>query len=194
MARKNALPTWYPAECHRDNWQWQVSQWIDALSYRSQLVIMQAQGLLTEEHLEAVIHGCSPKVQPRTVSIPVEIDQPDNLLFKQFSEALAEARQQSDSSLATNICQRISTPPSKFKLLNLMDSLGKLHQLRVLDWIDLALWSRLTGVTFEATYLGDIFWCDEDIDRRYRLVTRTRPLACQLIAKSVIYRLLQVNR
>ena len=75
-----------------------------------------------------------------------------------------------------------------------MDSLGKLHQLRVLDWIDLALWSRLTGVTFEATYLGDIFWCDEDIDRRYRLVTRTRPLACQLIAKSVIYRLLQVNR
>ncbi|QLQ32092.1 MAG: hypothetical protein HZT40_11385 [Candidatus Thiothrix singaporensis] len=35
--------------------------------------------------------------------------------------------------------------------------MGKLHWLRVLDWIDLTLWSKLSGVTLEAQYLGDIF-------------------------------------
>jgi hypothetical protein len=48
--------------------------------------------------------------------------------------------------------------------------------------------------SLETQYLGDIFWPNEEIDRRYRLVTSTRPMACQLVSQSVIYTLSQVGR
>ncbi|MDD5392645.1 MAG: hypothetical protein PHE17_06460 [Thiothrix sp.] len=194
MVKRNLLPDWYPARCHRENLYWDVPQWIRALSHRSQLVRAETEGCLAKEDLEAaIIWGQHPVMPPVTFSLSIETGQPDALLFRYFAEALEAARKRPYSPAGSGICQNITLQKSKFKLLSLMDGLGKLHHLRVLDWIDLSLWSRLSGITLETTYLGDIFWSDEEIDRRYRLATSTRPLACQLVSQSVIYSLSRVG-
>ncbi|MDD5394746.1 MAG: hypothetical protein PHE17_17150 [Thiothrix sp.] len=187
MMKRNSLPSWYPAKCHSENLHWGVSQWIGALSHRSQLVRAEAEGTLVEEYLEAVMRGYCPVIPAATVLFPIEVGQPDTLLFRRFSEALEAARKQPYSLAGSGICQNVAHQKSKFKLLSFMVGLGRLHRLRVLDWIDLSLWSRLSDVSLDAGYLGDIFWPDEEIDRRYRLATGTRPLACQLLGQSVIY-------
>lgn len=146
-------------------------------------------------YLDAVIQGNAeiPDFQSVKMQFPVNVREPDEVLLRRFMVELDKVRKQPYSPEGSGICQGIAKQKSKFKLLGLMEGLGKLHWLRVLDWIDLTLWSKLSGVTLEAQYLGDIFWPDEDIDRRYRLSTRTRPLACQLMGQSVIYSLLRVN-
>jgi hypothetical protein len=194
MVKRNLLPDWYPANCHRESQYWDVSQWIAALSHRSELVRSESEGCLVKEDLEAaIIWGRHPARLPVTFSLSIEAEQPDFVLLQYFMHELEAARKRPYSIAGSGICQNITPHKSKFKLLSLMDVLGKLHHLRVLDWIDLSLWSRLSGITLETTYLGDIFWSDEEIDRRYRLATRTRPLACQLVSQSVIYCLSQMR-
>lgn len=194
MAKRNSLPSWYPAACHAENIHWSVPQWIEALSHRSQLVRAEAADELELEQLEAVILGAtSPPPYPTIIPFHVDIGQPDGVLLQWFLSELEAARKQPYSPIGSGICEKISGRKSKPKLLNLIEGFGKLHRLRVLDWVDLMLWSRLTRVTLEAQYLGDIFWPDEEIDRRYRLATSTRPTACQLVSQSVIYSLSQVG-
>ncbi len=195
MVKRNSLPAWYPAECHSNNKYWTVPQWIEGLAHRSQLVRAEMEGRLDAAHLEAAILGSGKGVipPPATVLFSIDVGQPDTVLLRNFRIELESARKQAYSPFGCSICQQIARQKSKFKLLGLMDGLGTLHRLRVLDWIDVSLWSRIAGVTLEATYLGDVFWPNEDVDRRYRLVTRTRPLACQLISQSVIYSISRVG-
>lgn len=188
MVRRNLLPLWYPAACHRDNIQWGVVQWVDALSVRGRLVRAEIDGKLDVGHLEAVVTGSIgflPAPATRMV-LSVDVSQPNTVLLRNFLSELEAVREQSYPPVGSGICQNVAHHRGKFKLFSFMDGLNRLHRLRVLDWIDLSLWSRLSGVSLEAGYLGDIFWPDEEIDRRYRLVTGTRPLACQLLNKSVI--------
>ena len=194
MAKRNSLPSWYPAACHAENIHWSLPQWIEALSHRSQLVRTEAAGELELEQLEAVIRGsATPTPYPTVIPFHVDIGQPDAVLLQWFVTELKAARKQPYSPIGCGICEKINRRKSKPKLLNLIESFGKLHRFRVLDWVDLMLWSRLAHVTLEAQYLGDIFWPDEEIDRRYRLATSTRPIACQLVSQSVIYTLSRVG-
>ncbi len=67
MAKRNSLPSWYPAACHTENIHWSVPQWIEALSHRSQLVRAEAAGELELEQLEAVIRGSATPTPYPTV-------------------------------------------------------------------------------------------------------------------------------
>lgn len=171
-----------------------MPQWVMALSQRSRLVKAEAEGKLELAHLEAVVHGnCGLLPIPAiiTITFRAEIGQPDALLLQRFLAELEAARKQPFSPVGSGICQGVSE--RKIKLLGLVDSLGRLHRLHVLDWIDLMLWARLTGTTLEGAYLGKLFWPDEEINRRYRLVASTRPTACQLVSQSAIYALSRVG-
>ena len=194
MVRRNLLPTWYPAACHSDNIHWDVHQWVEALSIRSRLVRAEIDGALDAEDLEAVITGITdfPSAPLTTIVLSVDVQQPNAVLLRHFLSELEAIRERAYPQLGAGICQNVTQQKRKFKLLGFMEGLSRLHRLRVLDWIDLLLWARLSGISLEAGYLADIFWPNEEIDRRYRLVTRTRPLACQLLDQSVIYRLLMV--
>lgn len=193
--KRNSLPSWYPAACHSDNLHWTVHQWLDELSNRSYLIRAESEGSLDVEYLSNLIQGNAeiPDLQSVRIQLPIDVREPDGVLFQRFKQELDKARKQPYSPDGSGICQQIAKQKSKFKLLGLMEGLGKLHRLKVLDWIDLSLWSKLSGVRLEAQFLGDVFWPDEDVDRRYRLVTRTRPLACQLMGQSVIYNLMQMK-
>lgn len=193
--KRNSLPSWYPAACHTENLNWTVQRWLDELAYRSYLIRAESEGRLDMEYLNAVIQGDAeiPNFQMVKMQLPIDVSEPDTVLLQRFMAELDKLRKQPFSPEGSGICQQIAKQKSKFKLLGLMEGLGKLHQLKVLDWIDLSLWSKLSGVRLEAQFLGDIFWPYEDVDRRYRLSTRTRPLACQLMGQSVIFSLLQVK-
>lgn len=193
--KRNSLPSWYPAACHTENLNWTVQKWLDELACRSYLIRAESEGRLEMEYLDAMIQGDAeiPNFQMVKMQLPIDVSEPDTVLLQRFMAELDKLRKQPFSPEGSGICQKIAKQKSKFKLLGLMEGLGKLHQLKVLDWIDLSLWSKLSGVRLEAQYLGDIFWPYEDVDRRYRLSTRTRPLACQLMGQSVIFSLLKVR-
>jgi hypothetical protein len=194
MMKRNLLPDWYPATCHIDNIEWNVSQWVDALTIRSRLVKAEIDGELDIMGLEAIIvRNDNPPLPQVTMTFPIDVRQSNAMLLRQFITELDVIRKQTYLSSDSGVCLKIKHKKSKFKLLSFMEGLDKLHRLRVLDWIDLALWSRLSKISLDAGYLGDIFWPNEEIDRRYRLVTKTRPLACQLLNQSVIYNLSMVR-
>lgn len=194
VRKRNLLPNWYPATCHTDNMNWDVYQWVDALSARGRLVRAQIDGKLDIINLEAsIIENTDPPLLQTTITLPIDVRQSDASLIRHFIAELSAIRKQTYPSSDDGICLKIQQKRSKFKLFSFMEGLDRLHRLRVLDWIDLSLWSLLSEVHLEASYLGDIFWPNEEIDRRYRLMTKTRPLACQLLDKSVIYNLSMIR-
>jgi hypothetical protein len=148
MRKRNVLPAWYPAACHSENIYWSVPQWIQALSHRSQLVRAEAAGELDLAQLEAVIQGnANPPSYPTVIPLHVDVEQPNTVLVQWFIAELESARKQAFSPAGSGICQGISKRKSKVKLLSLLEGMGKLNRLHILDWLDLIMWARLSGIT-----------------------------------------------
>lgn len=91
-----------------------------------------------------------------------------------------------EKAVALDICGAFRVRKPLVGRLDVVQSISRWRTLKVLDWIDLYLWSVESGVVLEAAFLADCFWPLSSVDRRLRLIRSTRPLACSLLSPVVL--------